>query len=249
MLSRYAWMYGWWTSCEMFDVVQLPCALLNAPTSTSPAGRNRKSIVYAKNGSVPIQASERRLRPVARPGRSASGTTSDEMGLRPHLRRPVGCDQVLRRGLLRVRRELDLRVESGGRKNGQQVLRDHVSLRHVLEARGVRVTLQEDNLPLVGVEELLPEPSRPRMGRVSVDRLCVVGTVDAVRGNGHLPVRGRELLHVAEIEVVPVDRDRRLARRDRLRRRVDGKPVAVALQLGEEIDARPDIAERAAVRE
>jgi hypothetical protein len=40
--------------------------------------------VYAKNGIVPIQASERRLRPVVRPGRSASGTASDEMGYAPN---------------------------------------------------------------------------------------------------------------------------------------------------------------------
>jgi hypothetical protein len=41
--------------------------------STETAGRNRNRIVYAKNGSVPIQARESRLRPDVVSGRSASG--------------------------------------------------------------------------------------------------------------------------------------------------------------------------------
>ena len=41
--------------------------------------------MYAKNGSVPIQARERRFRPERMSGRSASGTTSDEMGYAPIL--------------------------------------------------------------------------------------------------------------------------------------------------------------------
>jgi hypothetical protein len=47
---------------------------------TAPAGRNRKSSVYAKNGSVAIHAIERRLRPDLVSGRSASGATSVAMG-------------------------------------------------------------------------------------------------------------------------------------------------------------------------
>src|SRR5581483_4233868 len=138
----------------MFDIVQ-PCVEpLNAPTSTSPAGRNRKRIVYAKNGSVPIQASESRLRPDATSGRSDSDTAWDAIGLRPHLGRPFLLDHCVRRGLLAVRRELDLRVQRRRRKHREQALRDHVPLREILEAGGMRVALQEDELPLIRVEEL-----------------------------------------------------------------------------------------------
>jgi hypothetical protein len=51
--------------------------------STEPAGRNRKRIVYAKNGSVGSHASERRLRPDLMPGRSASGAASAVMAYDP----------------------------------------------------------------------------------------------------------------------------------------------------------------------
>jgi hypothetical protein len=43
----------------------------NAPTITDAAGRNKNAIVYAKNGRVATHASDRRLRPDARSGRSA----------------------------------------------------------------------------------------------------------------------------------------------------------------------------------
>jgi len=55
---------------------QPPCAPLNAPSRTDPAGRKRKRSAYAKNGSVPSHASERRLRPDAMSGRSAPGAAS-----------------------------------------------------------------------------------------------------------------------------------------------------------------------------
>jgi hypothetical protein len=60
----------------MLSSVQLPALVLNAPMRIAPAGRNRKAIVYAKNGSVPIHASERRLRPDLMSGRSASDAAS-----------------------------------------------------------------------------------------------------------------------------------------------------------------------------
>ena len=47
---------------------------------TAPAGRKRKSSVYAKNGTVAIHARERRLRPDLVSGRSASGAASVVMG-------------------------------------------------------------------------------------------------------------------------------------------------------------------------
>ena len=47
---------------------------------TANAGRNRKSSVYAKKGSVAIHARERRLRPDLVSGRSASGAASAVMG-------------------------------------------------------------------------------------------------------------------------------------------------------------------------
>jgi hypothetical protein len=56
---------------------------LNAPSRTDPAGRNRKRIVYAKNGTVAIHASEKRLRPDLTSGRSASGAASAAMAQPP----------------------------------------------------------------------------------------------------------------------------------------------------------------------
>jgi hypothetical protein len=50
---------------------------------TEPAGRNRKRIVYAKNGSVAAHANERRIRPDATSGRSAWGGASAEMTYDP----------------------------------------------------------------------------------------------------------------------------------------------------------------------
>jgi hypothetical protein len=74
MLVLNALMYGSLKSVRMFENVQPPSMSLKAPTRTSPAGRNRKRIVYAKNGSVAIHANERRLRPARPAGRSASAT-------------------------------------------------------------------------------------------------------------------------------------------------------------------------------
>jgi hypothetical protein len=72
MLVLYALTYGSWKSSRMLSSVQLSSFDLNAPARTSPAGRKRKSVMYAKNGTVTIQASGKRLRPVRIPGRSAS---------------------------------------------------------------------------------------------------------------------------------------------------------------------------------
>ena len=63
--------------------VQPPSFALNAPEMTSPAGKNRKRSVYAKNGIVASHASERRLRPDRMPGRSASGAASVAMAYDP----------------------------------------------------------------------------------------------------------------------------------------------------------------------
>src|SRR6266849_5043165 len=75
------------------------------------------------------------------------------------------------------------------------------------------------------------------------------GRSDAVARDRDLPARRGELLHVGEVQVVPVDRDRRLAGGDRLRRRLHRDEVPGALQLCEEVDAWTDIGQRAAVRE
>ena len=135
------------------------------------------------------------------------------------------------------------------RQLGEQALRDDLAPRQVREAGRVREALQPEQLSGVGVEELLPEPRRPRMRSGRIDRLAVVGSVDAVAGDGDRDPRGRELLDVGEVEVVPVDHDRRLAGGDRLRRRLDREEVARVLEPLEEVDARPDVAERAAVRD
>src|SRR5690349_7143902 len=102
-------MYGWCTSLSRLLLVHPPPFSLNAPTRISPAGRKRKSSAYAKNGSVPIHARERRLRPERTSDRSASGAASVDV-LGPHLRRPLAGDERLRLRLLTVRRELHLRV-------------------------------------------------------------------------------------------------------------------------------------------
>jgi hypothetical protein len=56
----------------MLSSVQLFVFDLKAPTRTLAAGRKRKSVMYAKKGTVAIHASGKRLRPVLMPGRSAS---------------------------------------------------------------------------------------------------------------------------------------------------------------------------------
>jgi hypothetical protein len=50
---------------------------------TDAAGRNKNSKMYAKNGSVPIHAYERRLRPDVMSDRSASGAASTAMAQAP----------------------------------------------------------------------------------------------------------------------------------------------------------------------
>ena len=60
----------------MFENVAWSALSWKAPTSTDAAGRKRNAIVYAKKGSVATHASDRRLRPDARSGRSACGAAS-----------------------------------------------------------------------------------------------------------------------------------------------------------------------------
>ena len=67
----------------MFENVYPRVAPWKAPISTEPAGRNMKRSVYAKNGSVTIHASGRRLRPDKTSGRSASGATWVAMTYEP----------------------------------------------------------------------------------------------------------------------------------------------------------------------
>ena len=67
----------------MLSSVQLPALVLNAPMRIAPAGRNRKAIVYAKNGSVPIHANEGRLRPDLMSGRRASDAASAAIAAYP----------------------------------------------------------------------------------------------------------------------------------------------------------------------
>ena len=86
---------------------------------------------------------------------------------------------------------------------------------------------------------------RPRR----VDRLAVVRPVHAGRRNRDGDLRRRELLDVRQVEVVPVDRDRRLPRGDRLRRRLHRDEVPDVLQPLEVVDPRADVRQRAAVRE
>ena len=74
--TQYEPMYGCLSRSWRLEIVQPPCAPLNAPTSTSPAGRKRNRSAYAKNGSVPTHARERRLRPDTKSGRSALDAAS-----------------------------------------------------------------------------------------------------------------------------------------------------------------------------
>ncbi len=83
MLVLYASMYGLWMSSRTFSNVHPPPFALKAPSRTSPAGRNRNRTVYAKNGSVPSHASERRLRPDLTSGRSAPVAASVAMSYDP----------------------------------------------------------------------------------------------------------------------------------------------------------------------
>src|SRR5512135_2604313 len=106
-----------------------------------------KRSVYAKNGSVTIQASERRLRPDTTSGRSASGAAWAVM-LRPDLRRPLRRDERLGGRLLSQARELRLRVERRRRKCVQQGLRQDVALGQVVEPGRMREALQEQDLTL-----------------------------------------------------------------------------------------------------
>src|SRR5579872_868422 len=173
----------------MFENVTPPCSPLNAPTSTWPAGRKRNMNAYAKNGSVPTHAREN-LRPDTRPGRRDSDAALLAM-LRPDLAGPLLRDEGLRCGLLTRAGELHLCVQARRRQRCKQRLRDDLPLGEVLEPRRMRVPLQPEQLALVGVEELLPQARRPRVRGMRIDRLCVVGAVDAVGGDGDLPVRRR----------------------------------------------------------
>src|SRR4029079_19688334 len=104
-------------------------------------------------------------------------------------------------------------------------------------------------LPVVEVCDLLPQSGGPRVRRRRVDRLAVVAGVLAVARDDDLPGRLRELLHVREVVVVPVDRDPRLAGRDRLLGSLCRDEVAGRPGLREPVDARADVCERATVRE
>src|SRR5581483_7468585 len=73
--------------------------------------------------------------------------------------------------------------------------------------------------------------------------------VDAVLRQAHLPVDVAQVRLRRQLVVVPVDRDRRLAGGDRLRRDVDRLEVPGLRQLGEEVDAGRDVVERTSIGE
>src|SRR6266540_2299688 len=247
IVSQYWSRYGWCTIARMWSNVAPPCALLKAPTTTSPAGMKRNASAYAKKGSSPSHARERRLRPERASGRSALGASARAASC-PSDRRPLGRDLRLCRRLLRGARELHLRVDLGGRQRLEERRRDLLPPRQVLEARGMRIPLEPEQLPLVGVQELHPQPSRVRVRRESADRLAVERSVDAVGRDHGPPVHGRELLPVGEVQVVPVDDDRRLAGSDRLRSPIHRDEIPSLLELSEEVDPGTHVVERAAVR-
>ena len=98
--------------------------------------------------------------------------------------------------------------------------------------------LEPEVLALVGVQELLPQPGGGRVRGVLVDGLDVVAADRRVRRDDDLPVDlALELGALGDVEVVPVDDDRRLAGLDGRGRRVDRQEVAGLLELLEEVDA------------
>src|SRR6476646_7436735 len=172
----------------MLAVVQPPSSVRNAPIRTSPAGKTRNSAAYRKNGSAPSQASlyRRRAGPTG-PGTVISSTrsaTAVDSLLSQHLRAPLRGEHGAGLGDLIDGRELDRLVVLRRRELREQVLRHDAALAHVLEARRVRVALEEQHLAGVRVDELLPQPCGVRVRGVLVDRLAVVAAVDAVGGHG-----------------------------------------------------------------
>src|SRR5207244_13212806 len=95
-------------------------------------------------------------------------------------------------------RELHSRIQRRGGKRREERLRDHLASNQVGEPRRMREALEEQQLSLVGVEELLPEACRPRMRRGGVDRLAVIPAVRAGLLNADAALEVRIVLLVGE---------------------------------------------------
>ena len=166
------------------------------------------------------------------------------------LRAPLLGEDLGRGRELVLRGELDTGVLAGRRQRGGQRRGNDVALGKVGVPRRVREAGQVEQLAHVGVDVFLPEARRLRVGSGGADRLAVEAAVDAGLGDRHGIGRvAGEALLVGQVQVVPDDGDRRGALGDVGRQGVGRDVVAGLLELGEEVDARLDVVERAAVGE
>ena len=181
MLVLYASMYGWWKSSRMFVERVAAVLALERADQHRPGGQEQERDRVGEE-----RAACRATRERGASGRTRCPAGAPQVLLQPRwpATRPSTASRVaifaFACGLLADARELRLRVERGRRQRVQQRLRQHLALGEVVEPRRMREALQVEDLPLVGVDELLPEPRRPRMRRGRVDRLRVVAAVDAV---------------------------------------------------------------------
>src|SRR6185503_3208336 len=157
-----------------------------------------------------------------------------------HLRVPAVRDDLLRRGLLLVARELDRGVDLRQRLERLRVGR--ARRLHRVEADRPGQALEPDVLALVAVEELLPQAGGSRVRRELADRLAVEAAEDAVAGDVDLPLDAGLLEGVRQprVDVVPVDGQRGLTALHRGRRDLDRVEVAGVLDLLEEVDPGAD---------
>src|SRR5665647_2377650 len=226
-----------WVSAERLPRVGRPLPSRNAPTTTIRVGMPRKIVVYAKKGKTPSMAPTG-LRPM---GAMVLGGSANCLG-------PVGRQVGL--GLVALCTGQEHRCPFGLWQCVMGGLVDHPRCDHGLFAHRSCATLEPQVLALVGVEVLLPQTRRGWVRGVLVDGLDVVTADHGSGRNESLPVHlALELDALCDVQVVPVEDDRRLARFDRGRRGVNRQEVAGRLQRREEGDSLADVVGRSALAE
>jgi len=136
------------------------------------------------------------------------------------------------------------------RELGQDVSRDRVALRHVLEADRVAVALQPDVLAFVAVEVLHPQLGGIGVRGEGADRLDVQATEATRLRDGHVDLGvAVRLVTMGQGVVGPANGDRRGALVDGARLGDRRDEVAGFLKLGEEVEAGLGVVQRAAVAE